>query len=226
MTKVPTELTHAIPLIHAARISTQTYKSTADDAGTSKRDSKYLLTKILNKITTLSEYSLCQIASALLNNKSYYSTNKFWICWVDATTTYQRSIQDINDIADVDSDSDYSTDDESDDSDDIDNEDLQKHPRDTLESYEDVHITKDRKVIKAAQHIHYRWRGALLRLINLYDYTSCISVVKKRKPTKKTTLNRRIPNKRIPFMEGHPMSDTHEQMIRSKILVPQIGERE
>ena len=58
--------------------------------------------------------------------------------------------------------------------------------------------------------------------MNLYDYTSAISIVKKKKKPDVPKKHRRYPNRRIPFMTEHPMSSTHEQMIRSKILVPQL----
>ena len=70
--------------------------------------------------------------------------------------------------------------------------------------------------------MHYRWRGIELYDMNLYDYTSAISIVKKKKNPDVPKKHRRYPNRRIPFMTEHPMSSTHEQMIRSKILVPQI----
>ena len=66
MGKNPVELGNLFSVIYAAVQDARENPSTADDAGTDIRNAKYLLQKILNKLTSLMEISDQQVMFSLL----------------------------------------------------------------------------------------------------------------------------------------------------------------
>ena len=75
LSKNPCELVESLTLLLAAQKIVACHGgSVADDAGSPERQAKYLLSKVLNKITGLQEYSVEQCAAGLQGFKSSFNT--------------------------------------------------------------------------------------------------------------------------------------------------------
>ena len=77
MTKDSLKLSASLPIIYAARKYVDMYSSKADDSNTSERKTKFFLNRILNSSTGCVEVSSTQIASMLLQSRSYDTSNEF-----------------------------------------------------------------------------------------------------------------------------------------------------
>ena len=58
---------------------------------------KFLITKCINQLTALQEFTDTQVASSLLGYKSYFSSHSFWYCFVPAAVNYQRELHNDED---------------------------------------------------------------------------------------------------------------------------------
>lgn len=78
----------------------------------------------------------------------------------------------------------------------------------------------DGKKVAVGTEVHYAFRGAALALFNFEEY--CIGVsVTAMKRTERGTRGRRS-NEAFPFHAGHPLFETHEQKLVSKVPCPMV----
>ena len=89
--KLPTELNQSLPVFYAARQETKKYPSQKDGAGTAKVDAQYTVTKTLNRMTALMEYTDTQTASTLLGYPSFCSSHKCWFLHARDAITFQKT---------------------------------------------------------------------------------------------------------------------------------------
>ena len=85
--------------------------------------------------------------------------------------------------------------------------------------------------VAVPQHVHYKYRGPTLGALNLYEYTALVKVVQKpgadntrSAPTDGAGAGRRA-NATYDFDNVHPLSNSHHQQLRSKVLVPILAGR-
>ena len=67
-------------------------ESTAEDAGTTARDTQYFLTRALNNFCSMCEYSDTQIASSLMGNDSFHASHIFWTFHAKSFVKHQRDV--------------------------------------------------------------------------------------------------------------------------------------
>lgn len=90
--------------------------------------------------------------------------------------------------------------------------------------------TSNGQIVAVPQHIHYAYRGPELATLTLYEYVALVKIVRRRgqeyegieqhddgQPLRRG----REPNAVFQFDPEHPLSRTHQQQLRSKIVVPQ-----
>lgn len=84
-----------------------------------------------------------------------------------------------------------------------------------------IHKIGDR-VVAAGQATHYAFRGCSLMHLNIFEYAASVDVIKM--PTKWRPKQRigRKRNATYAFDRRHPLSQTHQQRLRSKYRVPVI----
>ena len=95
--KNPYEMNRILALFEQAKIEMWKYESQATDAGTTERESKYLLEKLLNKSNIL-EVSDQQAVASVLGYKSYLCSHRF--CFVpiwDAVRFYNKKYHNKHD---------------------------------------------------------------------------------------------------------------------------------
>ena len=78
--------------------------------------------------------------------------------------------------------------------------------------------------------IHYTYRGYALQNLSRHEWTRCITIQLKKKPSKKTTCTKEPPKKTagrgrkgnavFPLNKRHPLFKSHEQVLRSKQVLP------
>ena len=319
MSKSPCDLAHVLPLLNAAHVEAQKYPSKAEDSGESKRNARYLLNKVINRATGMAEYSQEQVAMALLNMNSFYTSHTFWYGYIRDAVDFQKTLHGLKkdtstsdvttEVADTDhddvsddftdsEDSDFvlATDEESFHSSDEENKfpptmlpSTESPPTDSMASTEAtapstdstspksespstespstdspskepsslervdifmtedelnafdnydsdlecaddecavddfenytglnelIEITENKKVLRAAQHEHYQYRGSDLELMPFYVYIATVKVVEKKNVSENTRKHCHD------FMEGHSLAETHTQQIRQKFKVP------
>ena len=95
ITKDEHQFTNVLPLIKAAHEHTQTYPSIAKDAGQAERNTKYLLTRILNSMND-SEVGTQIACLALLRFPSNVYSHDFWFCFINPASKYAKAQQKIH----------------------------------------------------------------------------------------------------------------------------------
>ena len=92
LAKVSVAVANALSLVYLATEEAALWPSQAADAATDPhgRQSKFILTKVLNKMSGAMEFSLQQMAAACVGIPSFYSTWKFRLCFVQSAMHTQR----------------------------------------------------------------------------------------------------------------------------------------
>jgi len=102
-------------LVAAARRHTIRFPSTAEDGATEIRQTKYLVTRVINNITGMSEVSTCQAAGSLMGLLPMTSTQYTQYCFIKGAINFQQTIQHNDSpqpLHDIESDNDEYDDDE------------------------------------------------------------------------------------------------------------------
>ena len=175
LSKSPCDLAHTIPILNAAFNATKKYPSVAEDSGEPQRNAKYLLSKIINKMTGMCEYSQEQVAMALLGMNSYYSIQELWTCWIGDAIKFQERENKVDILEKFDENHDSEIEDS-----DSENEECV----DDFENYVGVHdiveMDENKNILTTKQHLNYRFRGEQLADLNFYEYAACIKMVPKK----------------------------------------------
>ena len=82
-------------------------------------------------------------------------------------------------------------------------------------------INGDGTKVPVPQAMHWRFRGEALRHLTRYEYAGLVKIVKRKTSTKpkKKKKNNREKSPLFLFGEGHPLQQTHAQILRSKQTV-------
>ena len=91
MGKNPAEPKAILPLIHEGILLSEKYGgSTAEDAGTYSRNAKYILSRLVNQVSSASEFSLQQAALYVQGYDSFYSSHKFWTVYPHSSIAFRK----------------------------------------------------------------------------------------------------------------------------------------
>jgi hypothetical protein len=115
ITKHSAPLAVVASLVAAARRHTIRFPSTAEDGATELRQTKYLVTRVINNITGMSEVSTCQAAGSLMGLLPMTSTQYTQYCFIKGAINFQQSLQHNDSpqpLHDIESDNDEYDDDE------------------------------------------------------------------------------------------------------------------
>ena len=93
VTKQSAQLAVVASLVAAARRHTIIYPSLAEDSNTPIREARYLITRLLNNISGMSEISTPQAAGSLMGLSPMTSTTLTKYCFIKGAMNYQQSIQ-------------------------------------------------------------------------------------------------------------------------------------
>ena len=266
LTKDATALAHSLVIIKDALDKVELYPSTAPDAAESTtRSGKQLLQVILNKLTGMSELADTQAASLLLGFSAEKSTDATTFVFAsaavtvikervllllgkDASAVWNENEHPLANVKLADTDCDVTDD---------------TWIPGGLPTTDDVNETKrgvgcasapvykvlqsDGTVIPivVSQEMNYKFRGAELYTVQLYEYPCLIDVVLKKSDFKKipkksngdfsdaessdeeaqypNAAKRRNTSTCFNFDPRHPLFSSHHQRIRSKFYVPVLA---
>ena len=100
ITKPPSEISHAIAIIHNARQTIQNHPSQADDTGSERRTAMHFLARVVNQFYGTIEVSAPVAALALLGMPAEISSHGFYLVFVNAAVAYalrKQSRQETDD---------------------------------------------------------------------------------------------------------------------------------
>lgn len=94
LTKPPSELSHAIAVIHNVRRTITNYPSRAEDTGTVRRTAMHFFTRLVNTLSNAVEVSAPMASLALLGVPAEISSHSFQLVFVSAALAYalKRSV--------------------------------------------------------------------------------------------------------------------------------------
>jgi hypothetical protein len=95
MVKNATACANTLSLIYEARLTTQRYGSTADDAGTDERKTTHFLNRIVNQISAKSEISVMMASAALLGMPSSVSSHKFKYVYIQPAIAFVKTRSNV-----------------------------------------------------------------------------------------------------------------------------------
>ena len=223
------ELANTLALIRTAQVSAVKFPSKADDMDEPDRKGKFLLNKILNRLSGSVEISDTQAAMSLLDNSSFVSTHHFWYVFAWAALEFQKTLHSVvgNDASVSVHADDVSSADDSEQSEDDDPRlfvDVDADPETHATGGPRPYKKKDGTFVTVYQHDHYRWRGEAkdspLMFLNLKEYCELTRVVPRGDEKTGTAAKggRRL-NGRYNFHRDHPLHETHVQLVRSSTVM-------
>lgn len=240
MTKNPVKLHNILSVIGEARVHNAKYPSTAPDKDTQQRRAMYLLQRVLNRLTGMTEVSSQQAAAYLLGMPSAITTTPFRYVFVKAAL--DRVLATSGSVGSTTGEANKQSTDET-------NEPpvlIGNHGTATpLQREQEMKtVLADaangggsgtaplyavgKQLISVPQDVSYALRGSELKDLALWEYVMLISIVKK---TAAATQNDghggpqqgRRNNTRFPFHPDHPLYSTHVQVLVSKHATPIIS---
>ena len=219
----------SVPVIHAAKMHADLYPSVAPDVHTEQRTAKHVLTRIINSLTGKIEVSGEMAAAALLGQRSFTCSHKFWYVFPWPALEYVRAQRSENDVAEASAQVEraeescpvegsagaaiapqYEVYQEQD----------ENCPDDVAL---DLEMDEAGRLTVTPQHINYAHRGDALRDLCLYEYGALI-VIRTKSERPEGTRGRR-PNQSFCFDAEHPLAASHEQVLRSQPCIPILAGR-
>ena len=175
ISKDPFQLSACLPLLYQGQLELRKYGSKASDSGSSSRNTKAILEKLLHKVNKI-EVSAQQAASAMLGYDSFFSSHDFQFCFAwDAVKRFNdiEKLETLNE--DVEESSSSGEDDESNsvlDEEEIGKTDARSKTRNKFRRtgiHSKFAVNKRGKVITQNQCLQYSHRGKAFEKYCLYD---------------------------------------------------------
>lgn len=88
ITKPPSEISHAIAIIHNARQTIENFPSQAEDSGSERRTAMHFLARVINQFYGTVEVSAPVAALALLGMPAEIASHGFHLVFVNAAVAY------------------------------------------------------------------------------------------------------------------------------------------
>ncbi len=223
VSKNPFEIKRVIPLLFQADQQLHTFGSKAVDAGSKKRNAKYLLQKLCHRNAKLMEVSPQQVAANVMGEKSEFISHQFQFAFIwSILEQYRKNLKNkcnfnVKNVENVQNKSDEC--DESDECEEENDENVDLLVLDTE--------AENGKATAYCQHEKYLNRGKQLQNLCLYLYTGIIgkqSIAQaNKKNSSKTTKVGRPPNKTFPFELDSNLAKLMMQIIMSVPCIPRIA---
>jgi hypothetical protein len=172
MTKDAQALENSLSVIYNARKQLITNPSKASDAGTTERNTKHLLQRIVNNLCGQVETSAMMAAASLLGMPSTMCSHSFWYCYIIPAIRYVKTNLRTPEEEQVTNDLDL--DDESEEL-----FDLEATTNCTSDDGGSQVFEINGNYIPVHQHIHYAYRGIHLQILNFYEYCAIVRICKR-----------------------------------------------
>ena len=232
ISKDPFELSACLPLLYQGQLELRKYGSTAKDSGSSSRNTKALLEKLLHKVNKI-EVSAQQAASAMLGYDSFFSSHDFQYCFIwDAVKRfneiqkYHTSNDNIDGSESSGEDDESNTELDEEDIDETESRSKQRNQKRNIGLQSKFAVNKKGQVITQNQFIQYAHRGEQLKRYSLYDYTAIVRHKRgvRDKQNENSKRGRGRPSSKIYKYEGSEDTGcpdkTFGQTIQQKLTIP------
>jgi len=235
LTKPPTGIACAASCLHEAL---ERQKEAVTRGVSRPTEEHQRVRQFLNKFScrylAKMEMSGQQTFSCILRHQSSYESHCFAYCSINAAVKLRQSFSHIPDASESGSGTESSgeSDVESADGQSANGDDALESDAENESELSEVsfvqpvafHVGRERQILIRQQEVDYRWRGAELQCLSLYEYTALIQVVPSTDPEpKKTRGAGRKRNLVISFDPKHPRASSHAQQLRSKAFIPILG---
>jgi hypothetical protein len=214
---------HFVSAIHSAEQSCAQSSSTADDAGTKSRDTKFLMSKVINYLHTAIEIADVQYVSLLLNYPCIYKSHNFNLIYTHDAVDFRSKMTKAsknggsNDplslIFGDDDKMEFETNDDG---------SVEVSSRGSRLSLFSRDVEGAKKIFFLPQWYLYMFRGEFLRHLCFMEYCQCVRTEKVKKEKKKT-VGGRHRNARFEFDKRSVLHGAYTQRLVSKIGFAQHG---
>ena len=174
MTKDAQALENSLSVIYNAKMQISKNPSQASDTGSSERNTKHILQRIVNNLSGQVETSAMMAAASLLGMPSTMCSHSFWFCYIRPAIQFVKEIlkntsANLNEIEE--NDTDVNCDDLFD--------DVSRGQTSSDAGTSQIFEVQG-KYIAVHQHIHYAYRGIHLKHLSFYEYCGIIQICKKK----------------------------------------------
>ena len=183
MTKDAQALENSLSVIYNAKMQISKNPSQASDTGSSERNTKHILQRIVNNLSGQVETSAMMAAASLLGMPSTMCSHSFWFCYIRPAIQFVKEIlkttsANLNEIEE--NDTDVNSDDLFD--------DVSRGQTSSDTGTSQIFEIQG-KYIAVHQHIHYAYRGIHLKHLSFYEYCGIIQICKKKFMNESTEQN-------------------------------------